>query len=324
LSRDASSQAVGSARSTSEASYGEQMGPVRITWIGVLVNAALGALKVAAGVLTGAQTLVADGLHSFSDLLTDAAVLAGLRVSSRPADESHHYGHRRVTTLVTLFIGGALLAAAVWIVYRAIATYSDSHPEPRAGIAFWIAAASILPKEILYRVTRLVGMRARDTSIIANAWHHRTDAFTSMAAAAGLAGVALGGPNLAFLDHLTAAILAAFLGVAALRFIGESLGELIDQAPGADVIGCIGEAISATPGVAGFHALRIRKLGGALSLDVHVLVEPELSVVEGHDVAEAAHDRILACGCNVIEAVVHVEPVGSDADQNEHGGTHAG
>jgi cation diffusion facilitator family transporter len=300
------------------------MGPVRITWIGMLVNALLGTAKVVAGALTGAQTLVADGLHSFSDLLTDAAVLAGLRVSSRPADDSHHYGHRRVTTLVTLFIGGALLGAAAWIVYRAIATYSEPHPEPRAGIAFWIAAASVVPKEALYRATRLVGVRAKDTSVVANAWHHRTDAFTSLAAAAGLAGVALGGPKWAFLDHLTAAILAAFLGVAAIRFIGESLGELSDQAPDADVTDCIGESITSTPGVVGFHALRIRKLGGALGLDVHVLVDPTLSVVEGHDVATAARDRILGCGCDVIEAIVHIEPASDESDEDEHGGTHAG
>ena len=286
----------------------------------MLVNAALGALKVSVGVFAGAQTLIADGLHSISDLVTDAAVLAGLRVSSKPADDSHHYGHRRVTTLVTLFIGGILLAAAVWIVYRAIATYDEPHSSVRAGLAFWIAAGSVLPKEALYRVTRLVGVRAHDASVVANAWHHRTDAFTSIAAAAGLAGVALGGPDWAFLDHLTAAILAAFLGVAAIRFIGESVGELIDQAPSAEVTSCIGGAISGTPGVVYFHALRVRKMGGALSLDVNVHVDPEASVVEGHDIATAVHDRILACGCDVMEAVVHVEPAMDEPSDGDAGG----
>lgn len=286
------------------------MDPVRVTWIGMLVNALLGAIKIAAGSVSGAQTLIVDGLHSISDLLTDAAVLGGLRVSAKPADAHHHYGHRRVTTLVTLFIGGTLLAGAVWIVYRAVTTYAEPHAPTRAGIAFWIAAASVVPKEVLYRVTRSVGLRVKDASVVANAWHHRTDAFTSIAAAAGLAGVALGGPDWAFLDHLTAAILAAFLGVAAVRFIGESAAELADRAPPAAVVECIETAISATPGVLGFHALRIRKLGGALGLDVHVLVDDRASVVEGHDIATAVRDRVLDCGCDVVEAVVHVEPLG--------------
>jgi cation diffusion facilitator family transporter len=149
--------------------------------------------------------------------------------------------------------------------------------------------------------------------VIANAWHHRTDALTSVAAAAGLAGVALGGPDWVFLDHITAVVLAAFLGVAALRFIGESVAELTDRAPEASVVRCIEEAISETSGVLGFHALRIRKLGGVLTLDVHVLVDPSLNVVQGHDLATAVRERVLACGCDVAEAVVHVEPREGDA-----------
>lgn len=293
------------------------MSPARVTWLGIGVNIGLGVLKVAVGLTVRAQTLVADGLHSISDLLTDAAVLAGLRISSKPADADHHYGHRRVTTLVTLIIGGVLLISAAWIVYRAIATYDEPHPISQAGIAFWVAAASVAPKEFLYRVTRGVGIRAGDASLVANAWHHRTDAFTSIAAAAGLAGVAVGGPDWGFLDHITAVVLAAFLAVAAVRFIGESVAELTDTAPRASVVECIEDAILGTPGVLGSHALRVRKLGGALGLDVHVLVDPNLSVVQGHDLATAVRDRVLGCGCDVIEAIVHVEPQGGDAGPPE-------
>jgi cation diffusion facilitator family transporter len=289
------------------------MSPTRVTWLGIAVNIALSVIKVALGLTLNAQTLVADGLHSISDLLTDAAVLAGLRVSSKPADADHHYGHRRVTTLVTMIIGAVLVMSAAWIVYRAIATYGEPHPVTRAAVAFWVAAASVAPKEFLYRVTRAVGIRVGDSSVVANAWHHRTDAFTSVAAAAGLAGVAIGGPDWAFLDHITAIVLAAFLAVAAVRFIGESIAELTDAAPPSPVVRCIEDAISGTPGVLGFHALRVRKLGGALGLDVTVLVAPHLSVIEGHDLASAVRRRVLGCGCNVIEAVVHVEPYDDDA-----------
>jgi cation diffusion facilitator family transporter len=284
-----------------------------VTWVGIAVNIALGLIKVSVGLALNAETLIADGLHSFSDLLTDAAVLGGLRVSSKPADAGHPFGHRRVTTLVTMGIGTVLVATAAWIVFRAISTYGEPHPVGHAAVAFWVAAASVAPKELMYRMTRAVGIRVGDSSVIANAWHHRTDAFTSVAAAAGLAGVAIGGPNWGFLDHITAIVLAAFLTVAAVRFIGESVAELADAAPSRRVVECIEDTISKTPGVLSFHALRARKLGGALELDVHILVAPDLTVVEGHNLASAVHDRVLACGCNVIEAIVHVEPYTDDA-----------
>lgn len=282
--------------------------PRAVTWTGMAVNVALGAGKMGVGVAFRSQTLVADGLHSVSDLLTDAAVLTGLRVSSRPADEDHHYGHGRATTLVTLFVGTALLVTAGWIIYGAVTTFGVPHAAHSSALPFWVALASILPKELLYRLTRRVGIAEGDTSIVANAWHHRTDAFSSIAAAAGLAGVAFGGPSWAFLDHLTAVVLSAFLVVAAVRFIRECVGELMDAAPARETTACIEGTISEAPGVRGFHALRIRRTAGELTLDVHILVDPELSVVAGHDVATEVRSRLLGCGCDVIEAVVHVEP----------------
>ena len=284
------------------------MTPWRITWAGIAVNVVLAATKVAVGVVFHSQTLIADGLHSISDLVTDSAVLVGLRVSSRPADSDHHYGHRRVTTLVTMFVGGALLVTAAWIIYAAVTSYRAPGTRVSGVVPFWIALISIAPKETLFRVTRSVGIEAGDASLVANAWHHRTDAFTSIAAAVGLAGVAFGGPNWAFLDQLTAVVLSAFLLVAAIRFIHGSVSELIDAAPDESITACIEESITGTPGVLGFHALRVRKVGGQLALDVHIQVDPDSTVVEGHDVATDVKGRVLACGCDVIEAIVHVEP----------------
>jgi cation diffusion facilitator family transporter len=283
-----------------------------ITWTSIGVNTGLAGVKIGFGLLARSQTLLADGLHSVSDLVTDGAVLAGLHISSRPADDSHHYGHGRVTTLVTMFVGAALLATAIWIVYNAVATYGQPDLRPPGAGPFWIALLSIVPKELLYRVTRTIGIRAGDASVVANAWHHRTDAFTSVAAAAGLAGVAFGGSEFAFLDHLTAVVLSAFLAIAALRFIGESVSEMIDAAPGGTTVRDIEKAISATPGVRRFHDLRVRKVAGSLMLDVHIHVDPDLSVVEGHDIATEVRNRLLDCGCSVLEAMVHVEPAIED------------
>ena len=157
-------------------------------------------------------------------------------------------------------------------------------------------------------MTRRVGERERDSSLIANAWHHRTDAFTSIAAAVGLAGILIGGPDWAFLDHVVAVVLAVFLIIVAVRIIRGSLDELVDSAPPSDVLDQIGTSIEATPGVNSHHALRARRLGGRVAVDVHVLVDSGISVHEGHEIAEHVKRGVLACGCDVIEVVVHIEP----------------
>ena len=287
--------------------------PAGVTWVGLVVNVLLALAKMWVGLTLRSQTLLADGLHSVSDLVTDSAVLVGLRLSRRPADEDHHYGHGRVTTLVTVFVGAALLATAGWIVYNAIGTFRTPHDGTLGMVPFWVALVSIVPKEWLYHLTLKVGREAGDRSIVANAWHHRTDAFTSMAAAAGLAGVAFGGPDWAFLDQLTAVVLSAFLGVTAVRIIRESVAELIDVAPDRAVSDRIERAVAGTAGVLEFHTLRLRMMGGAIMLDVHVHVDPTLSVVEGHEIATEVRARLLNCGCDVAEAIVHVEPCERDA-----------
>jgi cation diffusion facilitator family transporter len=268
----------------------------------------LGAAKITIGVMARSQTLLADGLHSVSDLVTDSAVLVGLRLSSRPADSDHHYGHGRVTTLVTLLVGAALLATALWIVYNAIVAFREPRTVPFGTLPFWVALLSIAPKELLYRVTMRVGREVGDMSVIANAWHHRTDVFTSMAAAAGLAGVTFGGPEWAFLDSLTAVVLSAFLAVVAVRFVRRSVAELIDAAPSGHASARIERAVAGTPGVRTYHTLRLRMMGGSIILDVHVHVDSTLSVVEGHNIATEVRSRVLACGCDVTEAIVHIEP----------------
>lgn len=297
-----------SASGTQDGGTVGRLSPRRVTWLGLVVNALLAAVKVTVGLAARSQTILADGLHSASDLVTDVAVLAGLRVSERPADEDHHYGHHRVTTLVTMFVGAALLAAAVWIVVGAVASFMRPGPGMTSSLPLWVALGSIPFKEWLFRITRRVGLRASNDSLIANAWHHRSDAFSSIAAAAGLAGVVIGGPRWAFLDHLTAVVLAAFLAVMSLRIMYESASELIDRAPDRDTLDAIAGAVRGTEGVRSYHALRARKLGGRLELDVHIQVDPKLTVREGHDIASKVRSRIRNCCRDVLEAVVHIEP----------------
>jgi cation diffusion facilitator family transporter len=271
-------------------------------------NALLAVGKIASGAMFRSQAILADGLHSLSDLVTDLAVLAGIGVASKPADPCHPYGHQRFSTVVALFVGVMLLAAAGWIGYDAVV----SLPQPHSNIlGIWplvMAVATIPVKEALFRLTRLVGLRSKDSSIVANAWHHRSDAFTSVAAAGGIAGVMIGGEDWAFLDHATALVLVAFLAVAAVRIVGSSLRELVDEAPSTDVVAPLRQAVLDTPGVRSFHEMRARKTGGRILADVHVQVDPELSVREGHDIASAVRRSVIAANEDVAEVVVHVEP----------------
>jgi len=283
--------------------------PQGVSVVGLVVDALLTAGKIAAGVVFRSQTILADGLHSGSDLITDVAVIAGVRVSQRPPDPSHPYGHRRVSTLVAMFVGAALVAAAAWIARQAILTLRDPPAEAvRASVPFWLALASVPAKEGLFHVTRWVGRRAKNPALVANAWHHRTDALSSLAAAAGLAGVLLGGADWQILDPITALVLAAFLVIVAARIVREAAEELVDRAPGEATLASIESIVAGTRGVRSYHAFRARKIGGQVEMDIHIQVDPELTVREGHDIAGAVKRRVYEADCGVAQAVVHIEP----------------
>lgn len=279
-----------------------------VTILGVVCNVLLALGKVLAGILFRSQAIFADGLHSTSDLLTDIAVLAGLRLSSRPADGCHRYGHRRVATFVAMLVGAGLLVAAGIILYQAIETLHHPNDAVTSVVPLMMALLTIPVKELLFRITRFVGKRTHDMSVTANAWHHRSDAFSSVAAAAGLAGVWLGGSGWGFLDPLTAVVLAAFLVVVAGKIIYKSAGELVDRAPCQMTLGRLEEMVQQTEGVHSYHALRARQLGGKVAMDVHIQVDPQLTVEQGHEIASAVKRRIMDNDESVLEVVVHVEP----------------
>lgn len=283
--------------------------PRCVTLLGLVVNAVLTVGKVMAGLTFRSQAILADGLHSASDLVTDVIVLFGLRVSARPADEDHHFGHGRAATLAALFVGAMLFLAALWIAGQAIWTLREHHAHVEPLIPLGWAVASVIFKEWLFRVTRAVGRRVRDPSVEANAWHHRTDAFTSAAVVVGLTGVMVGGPKWAFLDHVTALILALYLGYVALGFVRDSLGELMDRAPDQNTMASIERVVASTPGVRAYHTVRARHLGGRVSMDIHVHVDPNLTVRQGHDIASEVERRIREALVGVVvDVVVHVEP----------------
>ena len=284
--------------------------PHGVTWLGLAANLVLATAKILVGLVLHSRALLADGVHAASDLVTDVVMLAGLNAAEKPADPCHPYGHRRIATLVGMFIGTALLGAAAWILYDALAVLQRPAAAIRAGIPLILAAASVPVKEILFRLTRAVARRTRNVALRANAWHHRTDAVTSVAATAGLAGVTFGGPAWGVLDPVTAVILAAFLVVVAVRILTDAASELVDRAPDPAVLATIESAVAATDGVAGFHAVRARQIGGRVEMDIHVQVDPGLTVEQGHAIASNVERRVLESPCDVAAVVVHVEPAG--------------
>ncbi len=282
--------------------------PSGVTWLGMAVNVVLALGKIVGGLVFASQAILADGLHSLSDLVSDVAVLAGIRVSARPADHSHPWGHRRISTLVAMFVGALLLVLGCAMVYGAIVSFRKVHRPPTGLVPLGLALATIPVKEVLFRLTRRVGRRVGDVSLAANAWHHRSDAFSSIAAAVGLTVVAVGGREWAFVDELTALVLSAFLIVAAWRIMRSAGRELVDRAPSAEILEAIDRAIRQTSGVRDHHAVRARQIGGKVAMDVHVLVDPLLTVREGHDIASAVQASVRGADTNVVDVNVHVEP----------------
>jgi cation diffusion facilitator family transporter len=279
----------------------------RITWIGLAANLLLAAIKFVFGFMGRSQAVVADAVHSLSDMITDIAILVGVRFWSLPADEDHPYGHRRIETIVTVGIGISLTVAAAGIGYKGVAALGQENVTQPGWIAFVAAVVSILIKEILYRWTISVGRREHSPGVIANAWHHRSDALSSIPAAIAVA-VAAFKPELTYVDQVGAIIVSLFILHAAWRIMKPALYELSDM--GAS--GAVTEEIRAVgidvDDVEDVHAIRTRKMGSGIYVDLHVTVDGGMTVAKGHDVSEAVKGRIKERVSNVLDVVVHLEP----------------
>jgi len=275
--------------------------------VGLFVNLALAALKFALGIVGASQAVVADAVHSLSDMSTDVAVLVGVCFWSKPPDRNHPFGHRRIETLITVGIGAALAFAAIGIGYKAIAGVRSAHLRQPMWIVVIAPIVSIVLKESLYRWTVHVGRRTHSPAVVANAWHHRSDAMSSVPA---LAAVILSrlNPDWAFVDHVGAMIISVFILKVAWDIAKPALNELSGQAATQADQNRIVEIVSHIEGVREAHAIRTRRYGGGILVDLHVLVSGDISVREGHDIAEEVQRRLVAHGPSVADVVVHIEP----------------
>lgn len=276
-----------------------------VTWVSILVNLVLTVMQIVVGVLAHAQSLVADGFHSLADLVADFMVLVANKHSSSPADENHPYGHERFETLAALALGLVLVATGGGILYTAIERlqHLDTLP-PVASIALWTAFATLAGKELLFRYMLRVGERLRSPMLVANAWHARADAASSLVVAAGIAGSLMGWR---FLDPIAAIIVGLMVMRMGWRFSRDALAELIDTGIPAAERDAVLTTILATPGVLACHSLRSRRMAHKVLIDARVQVAPRISVSEGHQIAEAVHDRVLDAHIDVLDVMVHVD-----------------
>jgi len=278
-----------------------------VTWVGMLVNILLSIFKIVAGYFGRSQTILADGFHSLSDTVTDVAIIVGVKYWCAPPDETHPHGHRRIETIITQFIGLALAAVAVGISYRAIVTLHEMHSQPPEMIALIAGLVSIASKEAIYRWTVFVGKKIRSSAVVANAWHHRSDAFSSIPAVIAV-GVARIFPSWSFVDHIGAIVVSLFILQAAWKIVWPSLKELADTGASPELINEIESIILSTGGVISVHKIRTRKIGHGYQVDLHIQVDGGITVVEGHNIAEETKANLIRKGPNILDVIVHLEP----------------
>lgn len=277
-----------------------------VTFAGVLVNSVLGVAKMLVGWLSQSQALIADGLHSLVDLITDCAVLLGLRVADKPEDLNHPYGHHKFTSLATLFVAVALLAFCVALLYRA--AFGGDSGASIGPLAVVTAAVSLAVKEWLFLQTRRVARKMRSSLVMANAWHHRADSLSSLLVLLTLLAVWIGGESWAVLDRVVGAALALLLSVEGGKLAWQGCRDLVDTAPGTDVVNDFREHILPTPGVDAYHRFRARRVGDMVEIDLHLQVDPNLTVQAGHEVARTVKRNILEKHPEVLDVLIHIEP----------------
>ena len=277
----------------------------RITHTGMACNLALTLLKLAVGYRVASLGLIADGFHSLSDLGTDFAVLIGTAIAAQPADRNHPFGHGKFETFAVVFIAAALIGVGICIAWKAVVTIGQGTPAESGKWIIIVAAVSLLTKEWLFRITRSVAERCRSAALRANAWHHRSDALSSIVVLAGGVSAAWGwsyGDNLA-------GLLVGLMVLAVGGKIGfEAMMELSECSAGRETVARIEEVISGFKEVRGSHRLRVRRVGRELMMDIHLVMDSAMSIGESHDIVQRI-ERAVQEGIDwPITLTVHIDP----------------
>ena len=277
----------------------------RSTWVSVWVNIVLTTLQIAVGIFAKSQALIADGIHSLSDLVADFVVLFASHHSKKDADADHPYGHQRFETAASLVLGLLLLAVGVGMLWSAVHKLESPETVQQVHIvALWVAGAALLSKELLFRYMLAVAKKVKSGMLVANAWHARSDAASSLVVGLGIVGNLAGYP---ILDPIAALIVGFMVAKMGWEFGWSALHDLMDRAVDEQEVQAIRDTLAQTPGVSGVHDVRTRKMGDMVVADAHIEVDASLTVEEGHDIAVLARDRVLQRH-RVLNLMTHVDP----------------
>jgi cation diffusion facilitator family transporter len=277
----------------------------RSTWISVAVNLVLSTLQIVTGILARSQGLIADGIHSLSDLVSDVVVLVANHHGHKDADADHPYGHQRFETAASLVLGLLLLGVGLGMLWSAIAKLEHPDIVPRVHIAaLWVVLTALLAKELLFRYMLVVAKRVRSSMLVANAWHARSDAASSLVVAVGIAGNLAGYP---LLDPIAAAIVGFLVARMGWSFGWDALHDLMDRSVDEREVEAIRRTLLDTPGVLSVHDVRTRKMGDMIVVDAHLEVQATLTVEDGHNIAVEARNRVMQRH-RVLSLMTHIDP----------------
>ena len=277
----------------------------RSTWVSVGVNVVLTAVQISVGVFAKSQGLIADGIHSLSDLVADFVVLFASHHSKKDADDDHPYGHQRFETAASLVLGLLLLAVGVGMIWSAFRKLEAPETVQQVhAVALWVAAIALISKELLFRYMLTVAKRVKSSMLVANAWHARSDAASSLVVGIGIMGNLAGYP---ILDPIAALIVGFMVAKMGWEFGWSAMHDLMDRAVDDQEVAAIRQTLEQTPGVSGVHDVRTRKMGDMIVVDAHIEVDANLTVEAGHDIAVLARQRVMQRH-RVLNMMTHVDP----------------
>lgn len=279
----------------------------QITWVGIWVNLVLSIAKIFAGIVGNSKALIADGIESGADIVTSLALVVGSKFWSAPPDKDHPYGHRRIETIMTLGIGvvvGVVGLSIIWNALSSIRMGVHSHP---TILALVVAVVSVLSKEWLFQWSAREGRKIQSMSVIANAWHHRSDAISSIPVVLSV-GAAQFFPEWSFLDAIGAIIAGGFILKASFDIAWPALRQMIDTGATQSTVEKLESIATSVQGVRSVHSLRTRYLGSSIGVDLHIVVDPEITVVQGHEIGDEVEAQMKAQLPEVCEVLIHLDP----------------
>ncbi len=282
----------------------------RVTWLGMAGNTLLAILKILVGLLAGSMGLVADGIHSLSDCLTDIAVIMGVYLGSKKPDPEHPYGHGRLETFSTAFIAIILIVVGCGMIYKASMAIARMHDTAEQAVTIssaviWVALLSVLVKEGLYQWTRIVAVKTNSSALYANAWHHRSDALSSIAVVIGALAVKFGYPHG---DQLAAIVVGLMIILVGVKVFGGCLHEFSERAVDEKTVRKIETILESEDRIRQWHRLRTRSLGREIFIDLHILVDPQLNITEAHAISDKLEQDLHSQMTRPVNVIVHVEP----------------